>query len=273
MMAVLLKLLAMCSVFCLSLGSHCQGATLSTWIVEGGCNDALVLVQGRVHVAGRQPQDIQERAEQVLRAVGPLELRERPTVADKEKLMTAQALLKSPSLLKLYSKRSAASGVGEAAHRAVQADEAVGSASKDASGGSVRAEARASSAIAAEADAVQGPKGRCSAADVKLMEAKGAGSRRGSFPALTATCGKKAYKLLDGGFVEGSFISCFTAEVGLTEPCSKCFAGAAAFGVKNCALKCMMSWCSEGCLACAQTYKDTELLRCVGERSPEAKAC
>mmetsp|Transcript_44739 Transcript_44739/g.139167 ORF Transcript_44739/g.139167 Transcript_44739/m.139167 type:complete len:293 (-) Transcript_44739:45-923(-) len=273
----------------------CAGAELE---------DGVALVQSALHSGLGQPADLVAQAEQVLEVVGPLELRSRPTIKDKESLMTAQALLKNPTLLKLYRKK--------ASKKTVAAGEKAASSSRNSSAaapirtkassitlskqrgssmvrgvrgeGTGRAEAVAHRAALAEEAAAQAsgsPKaskkrkarsGNCTAEDKVVIEGHGPGSSRDSFPGTAARCGKKAFRL--SGVSADDFLECFAAETnGLSRSCGRCFAGAASHGAQNCAMKCMMSWCSRGCLECAQPYRTGPLLQCVGFQTPEAEVC
>mmetsp|Transcript_52788 Transcript_52788/g.150467 ORF Transcript_52788/g.150467 Transcript_52788/m.150467 type:complete len:303 (-) Transcript_52788:319-1227(-) len=294
---------------CFLLGAHfCHG------------QDEVVLVQ-RSLSAQRAPQaEALERAEEILRLLGPLELKEKPTVADNEKLVMAEAMMKNPQLIQFYHKESApatassnaalfedaeAHGQAEASeqseekeseHEEKESEEADASAASagqtdalsDASDVEDQSVTALQTAATEQAAAAQPganasksseevtqatSSGACTPSDFQMMEAKGGGNARTSFPGLAAKCGKESYKIFGGGFDEKAFSSCLAAAVGLSNPCNRCFAGSALHGVKNCAMKCMMSWCSKDCLACNENYKRTELKQCVGGLAPAEAIC
>jgi len=237
-----------------------------------GLDDSEALVQGAVRAGLGQPEDLLRQAEEVLEVVGPLDIHKTPTVEDKESLLTAQALMKNPALLRMYGKKSdkkAASSGKEASSG--KAAEKVALESKAA--GKVALESKANSTVPStktvSKHTVQ--TGKCTAGDKAAMEALGGGNAKTSFPGLAAKCGKKAFGL--SGVSKETFLDCFLDDARLTPTCGECFIGAASYGVQHCAMKCMLSWCSSACLQCAQSYRAGPLLQCVGFSSPEAEAC
>lgn len=113
--------------------------------------------------------------------------------------------------------------------------------------------------------------GKCSAVDMAAMGAKGGGHSEGSFPALAAKCGRKAFKVLKG-FKQDEFKACITEGTSIGMTCASCFADSGQYGVKNCKGACMGSWCSSKCLRCVNQHRDT-LDQCVGSAPPRATEC
>lgn len=114
----------------------------------------------------------------------------------------------------------------------------------------------------------------CTESDLNVMKEAGGGDGDGSFPKIVADCAKKAYSVF-GGFNKNKMVSCVGGKIPITEPCANCFAGSAEYGVDNCKLKCISSWCSQGCLDCAKPYQPT-LDQCTGlteDQVPQPTPC
>jgi len=244
----------------------CPGASLGL--------DDVALVQGAVRAELGPTSTLVKQAEQVLQTVGSLEMHTRPTQTDKEALMMAQALLKNPGLIQFYMPpppKLSAADVKVSSSASSKHTTSVGSSQNVSKPKSVSKPENVSKP--ANASKHHTPRGNCSKEDRVLMEELGAGSGAGNFPGIVASCGKKAFGF--SGLNSKSFMSCLDRDLngGLDQKCGECFLHAAAHGVRHCAMKCMTSWCSKGCLDCSQSYRATTLLKCVGFASPEASAC
>lgn len=113
--------------------------------------------------------------------------------------------------------------------------------------------------------------GTCTADDLSKIDALPKNSSDNSFAAMSAKCGRAAYHIF-GGFDQGDFNTCLTKALGISGPCSECYAVAGDYGAKNCKMKCMSKWCTSGCLSCTAAACATANT-CAGRPNVQVKPC
>jgi len=69
-----------------------------------------------------------------------------------------------------------------------------------------------------------------------------------------------------------TYVGCLTKKAGISDSCASCFEGSGRYGVGNCKLACVYSWCSDSCVACIRTYLPT-LINCIGSEPPPPSKC
>ncbi|CAE7218079.1 unnamed protein product [Symbiodinium sp. CCMP2592] len=114
--------------------------------------------------------------------------------------------------------------------------------------------------------------GKCTAADVALMQKFGGGNADGTFPKILSQCGKGSYSFWSG-FKQGQMQNCIMEKVQLSSGCASCYAMSGQYSYDNCKMPCLFgAWCSGSCLSCSQGNKAT-VDQCAGVTSPDVKQC
>merc|ERR1711976_450810 len=132
------------------------------------------------------------------------------------------------------------------------------------------AEDPVASCSSTEEQSVVAAAGSCSAADQTYIHAhKGNGAS--SWGKMSSDCGHEAFSIFHG-FDESKFKTCLVGKTQVSNSCAGCYAQAGKFGVDNCKLACISSWCSESCLKCSEKNKAT-LDSCTGFSEDAVAPC
>jgi hypothetical protein len=110
--------------------------------------------------------------------------------------------------------------------------------------------------------------GACSADEAATIQ----GMDANDFGDKTNDCGHKATNFLTLKVDHDKFDDCLTSAVGVGKTCAECYADTADYGVANCKVACLTSWCSQKCLDCTSAAQ-TDLATCTGFPAGDAKPC
>lgn len=111
--------------------------------------------------------------------------------------------------------------------------------------------------------------GACTRQDKGIINKMPGGNADDSWGKTISDCGHSALNMF-WGVNQGSFNKCLQKKVAISEECSTCYAKMAEYDFENCKLKCLFSWCSEGCMTC---NKGSNLINCIGFVDPQPKTC
>lgn len=112
----------------------------------------------------------------------------------------------------------------------------------------------------------------CSKDEQQQINSFAGGYAAGSFTRITVACTKAGYNVLSGLLVQDDFDTCLSQKVNISKTCAHCWWSPGQYGFDNCKMKCLGSWCSSTCLACAAPSVPN-LIACAGIGGPAAVQC
>lgn len=113
--------------------------------------------------------------------------------------------------------------------------------------------------------------GFCSESDQAILSKRTGGSGEGSLGLATYQCVMQSWSIIS--LVDAdAFTKCLNEKTAVSTSCGKCYADFTSWGITNCAMACMSSWCSAECLQCNNQHKES-LDSCTGFVGGPQNAC
>merc|ERR1711904_651598 len=112
--------------------------------------------------------------------------------------------------------------------------------------------------------------GSCSAKDESWIKAH---FRNGnvSFADMNNDCEHSSFSIWSG-FDMDSMKSCIKQKTGMSDSCAQCWGNHGQYGIDNCKLPCLLTWCNTACLSCLN--KDLpNVNKCTGFQQRMLKTC